>query len=77
VDEALAVALCLHIFADISGLVLNPQKSMFIPFNMDPLVALEISRAMNTSLRSLPFSFLGAPVGVRRNVKSLWQSVLA
>ena len=67
----------LDVFALMSGLHLNYNKSCFISWNVnDHAWARETAENMGCSHSSCPFTYLGFPLGDHMNRKSAWKPVL-
>ncbi|XP_038994705.1 uncharacterized protein LOC120118802 [Hibiscus syriacus] len=66
----------LKIFEMAVGLSLNLKKSKLVRFNVAPKISAEWASLIQCSQDSLPMSYLGLPVGNRRNSKDLWNPII-
>ena len=67
----------LDIFALMSGLTLNYNKSAFIPWRSeDQIWVSEVATGVGCTIAQTPFTYLGFPLGVQYNKCSTWKPVL-
>jgi hypothetical protein len=66
VDQVLAMKDLLQKFTLSTGLQVNYQKSSLIPINVPDNVTSELAQAFGCQVGSLPFTYLGLPLGTAR-----------
>ncbi|GJW91857.1 reverse transcriptase domain, reverse transcriptase zinc-binding domain protein [Tanacetum coccineum] len=66
----------LDFFHDVSGLKINLAKSRIFGIGILMANVANIARAINCSYGSLPFNYLGLPVGKRMNKVDAWNGVV-
>jgi hypothetical protein len=65
-DQIIALKEILHKFGVSTGLKVNFQKSLIIPLNVDPDRTALLASALGCQIGSLPFPYLGLPLGTTR-----------
>jgi len=54
------------VFSQSTGLDVNYQKSFIIPINVDSAVMKDLATAFGCKIGTMPFTYLGLPVGTKR-----------
>lgn len=77
-DESslITLKLMLRLFSMISGLGINYSKSSFIPFNMNPHETETTHRILGCAATSLPITYLGLPLTIKKPGKSLFMPLI-
>ncbi|XP_073357981.1 uncharacterized protein [Aegilops tauschii subsp. strangulata] len=65
-DQSACMETILEDYAASVGLKINFHKSTLIPINIDRQCAIELARVFGCSVGSLPFTYLGLPMGTTR-----------
>ena len=65
-DQLVALKNMLHIFQQSTGLKVNFQKSTMVPLNIDNEEAIRLAAVFGCSLGTLPFTYLGLPMGTNK-----------
>jgi hypothetical protein len=65
-DQVLMLKEILHKFGLSTGLQVNFQKSLIIPLNVEPQRTASLAAIMGCQVGSLPFPYLGLPLGTTR-----------
>jgi len=66
----------LHIFAVMSGLQVNFNKSMLVGVNVDDSCQNKVALVLNCKVGRLPFMYLGLPIGGDARWLKFWESLL-
>ena len=53
-------------YASYTGLKVNYEKSSMIPINLEQQEALDLAQLMNCQIASMPFTYLGLPMGTTK-----------
>jgi hypothetical protein len=70
-DQLVNLQSILSDFASSTGLKVNFSKSSLIPINVDPTKATLLAATVGCIVGSMPFTYLGLPVGTTRLCKNL------
>ncbi|KAE8666395.1 Surfeit locus protein 5 subunit 22 of Mediator complex [Hibiscus syriacus] len=73
--QILNIRRVLRIFGVMSGLHLNLSKSSLFRVNMDVDLVKELATKASCGVGSFPMSYLGLPIGTRKNSESMWDPV--
>ena len=65
-DQLLALKNILHEFSTSTGLKVNFSKSMMVPINVEDNRATQLAQLIGCELGSLPFTYLGLPLGLTK-----------
>ena len=76
VQEARSFKKILDLFAQASGLAVNPNKSQVFFVNTPPDTQRNILRILGFSRGVFPSKYLGVPLGMGRPKKEAWQKLL-
>ncbi|GMI83351.1 hypothetical protein HRI_002004400 [Hibiscus trionum] len=74
--QVLNIKRLLRIFELASGLSLNLKKTSLVGVNVEESAVRNWVELIGCSVGSLPFSYLGIPLGASRNCASLWQLII-
>ncbi|KAJ1702307.1 hypothetical protein LUZ63_002086 [Rhynchospora breviuscula] len=68
--------LVLHLFAKVSGLQVNADKSSFVPFNLSSQQVGMVSSLLGFKISELPIDYLGLPLTMQKPDRACFQSIL-
>ena len=75
-EEARNLSTLLDLFVDFSGLQLNRAKSTLVGFGLTHEEGLQCSKALETSIGSLPMRYLSLPVKKGRTSRTDWDPII-
>ena len=71
-----AMRAVLFLFEALFGLKVNYSKSQLVGVNVPPLLVIEAAMVLNCKIRTIPFMYLGRPIGGNARHVAFWEPLL-